>query len=82
MRKLKEVKRPINYWQQIENRKDFFLKFAADNGFDPYIASNWASRKKQLLAYKNGALSILKRYNGNLRRALKDTFSNLTFKGL
>jgi len=29
------------YWQNVENRRKFFIEFAKEKGFDPYDASNW-----------------------------------------
>ena len=33
--------KPRGYWQDIENRKKFFVDFARDNGFDPYDPECW-----------------------------------------
>ena len=32
---------PKGFWQDIENRRRFFLELAAEQGFDPYVAANW-----------------------------------------
>jgi hypothetical protein len=31
------------YWAKPENRKNFFVEFAKERGFDPEIAENWYS---------------------------------------
>lgn len=31
------------YWLDIANRREFFLNFAAEKGFDPYRPENWAN---------------------------------------
>ena len=41
------------YWSNIENRRAFFFKFAAERSFDPLIAANWINvTKRQMLAKK------------------------------
>ncbi len=30
-----------NYWKVINNRRKFFIDFAAKNGFDPHVSENW-----------------------------------------
>ncbi len=31
----------VNYWSDAHNRKNFFIEFAAQKGFDPLLAENW-----------------------------------------
>ena len=33
--------KPKGYWNSLDNRKQFFLQFARDQGFDPYNLYNW-----------------------------------------
>lgn len=33
-----------NYWKDRNNRREFFVNFAKQKGFDALIASNWFSR--------------------------------------
>jgi len=33
--------KPKGYWKIRENRTKFFLDFAAEKGFDPYVPENW-----------------------------------------
>ena len=33
--------KPKGYWNSLDNRKQFFLQFAKDQGFDPYNLYNW-----------------------------------------
>lgn len=35
--------KPRGYWNNIENRRRFFQEFAAERGFDPLQAENWAT---------------------------------------
>lgn len=32
-----------NYWKSAENRKRFFIRFARDHKFNPFIPENWYS---------------------------------------
>jgi len=38
---LSAKKMPTGFWRNIENRKKFFLDFAAERGFDPMKVENW-----------------------------------------
>ena len=40
-------------WSVAENRRDIFLAFAAEVGFEPLVSSNWYSiDEDKILAYK------------------------------
>jgi len=44
---------PKGRWNDIENRKAFFLNLAKKLGFDPNVPSNWANvSNAQLRAHK------------------------------
>ncbi len=30
-----------NYWNNVYNRRKFFIEFASQKGFDPLVAANW-----------------------------------------
>jgi len=34
---------PNSYWEDVNNRKQFFLELARNEGFDPQKPENWAS---------------------------------------
>ena len=38
-----------NYWNNDDNKREFFKQFAAKRGFDPLIATNWYSVPLRLL---------------------------------
>lgn len=40
--KTKKDKKPKGYWNNIENRRKFFIDFAKQRGFDPFKPENWA----------------------------------------
>lgn len=49
--------RPWGYWQDIENRRRFFLDFAEEQGFDPFVPENWHKvTHTQIVAKKVGEL--------------------------
>jgi len=39
---LRQSGKPLGYWLVQENRRSFFLQFAKDKNFDPYVTENWA----------------------------------------
>lgn len=43
MKRRKTEHKPKGYWENIENRKKYFLNFAAEAGFDPLLQRNWDS---------------------------------------
>ena len=34
---------PENYWDDMSNRREFFVDFAETNNFDPLVSENWLS---------------------------------------
>ncbi len=43
-----------NYWSNTLNRRNFFIEFATQNGFDPLVAINWENiQYKQVKRKKN-----------------------------
>jgi hypothetical protein len=34
-------------WQESKNRRNFFENYALENGFDPLIAANWYSLRRE-----------------------------------
>eukprot|EP00026_Physarum_polycephalum_P000389 Phypoly_transcript_00389.p1 GENE.Phypoly_transcript_00389~~Phypoly_transcript_00389.p1 ORF type:complete len:1231 (+),score=194.32 Phypoly_transcript_00389:52-3744(+) len=57
-------------------RRRFFLKFAEDHTFDPYILDNWYSTTKEALRNTSGSRNILYYYD-SFTKALLDLFPNL-----
>ena len=47
------------YWSNIENRRAFFFKFAAERSFDPLIAANWINVTKRQMLSKKVRIPIL-----------------------
>ncbi len=40
----------VKHWKSIENRRNFFIEFASQKGFDPLVYGNWDKRKKEIIA--------------------------------
>ncbi len=51
------------YWSDSHNRRNFFIEFAAQKGFDPLVAINWEN-----IRYKE-ILNQVKRKKENKKRA-------------
>eukprot|EP00026_Physarum_polycephalum_P001049 Phypoly_transcript_01050.p1 GENE.Phypoly_transcript_01050~~Phypoly_transcript_01050.p1 ORF type:complete len:906 (+),score=142.25 Phypoly_transcript_01050:476-3193(+) len=65
------------YWQSKENRRKFFIDFAAGNDFDPLVAANWYSRSfREFIAWK-GASRVLSYYDASYTKALLDLFPDI-----
>ncbi len=35
------------YWKSTDNRRNFFIEFASQNGFDPLVYGNWDKVTKE-----------------------------------
>ncbi len=39
-----------NYWSNAHNRRNYFIEFASQKGFDPLVAINWENiRYKEII---------------------------------
>eukprot|EP00026_Physarum_polycephalum_P002865 Phypoly_transcript_02874.p1 GENE.Phypoly_transcript_02874~~Phypoly_transcript_02874.p1 ORF type:complete len:846 (+),score=138.45 Phypoly_transcript_02874:54-2591(+) len=56
---------PQNYWLSIDNRRQFLLRFAEQEGFDPYVAENWYSVSQDQLLNQKGGRSFLSNYSNS-----------------
>ncbi len=36
-----ERKKRKGYWKSAANRRNFFIEFASQKGFDPFVHDNW-----------------------------------------
>ena len=43
---------PVAYWRNSETRRGWFVEFAEENNFDPYVPSNWYNITSQQLQNK------------------------------
>jgi len=68
---------PRKYWKSSNNRKLFFIQFAKQHKFDPFVAENWQSVSRDALKYSKGGSMFYTYYGGNLRTALVQLFPNM-----
>eukprot|EP00026_Physarum_polycephalum_P001891 Phypoly_transcript_01894.p1 GENE.Phypoly_transcript_01894~~Phypoly_transcript_01894.p1 ORF type:complete len:789 (+),score=99.81 Phypoly_transcript_01894:138-2369(+) len=68
---------PPKYWTEPANQKQFFLDFAKDRKFDPFVAKNWYSISLELFRATKRSGSVLAHYDGNLKKALFALFPNI-----
>eukprot|EP00026_Physarum_polycephalum_P001003 Phypoly_transcript_01004.p1 GENE.Phypoly_transcript_01004~~Phypoly_transcript_01004.p1 ORF type:complete len:1224 (-),score=188.92 Phypoly_transcript_01004:75-3746(-) len=66
-----------NYWENPENRRRFFFKFAKDNCFDPKVPENWYYLSKAVFSSNQGASAVLEFYGGNIAKGLKEVFPDI-----
>eukprot|EP00026_Physarum_polycephalum_P001348 Phypoly_transcript_01349.p1 GENE.Phypoly_transcript_01349~~Phypoly_transcript_01349.p1 ORF type:complete len:1107 (+),score=164.22 Phypoly_transcript_01349:191-3322(+) len=67
-------------WKQEHARKEFFVKFAHEQGFDPLVPENWYSVTQDMFAnYPDAQAMIQYYYKGNFVTALVELFSDLPF---
>jgi len=65
------------YWAEAGNRKGFFDNFALENNFDPLVPENWHTLPIAQIKSAKRARSVLKYYQGNVRRALLGVYPNI-----
>jgi len=70
---------PHNFWQETQNRRDFFVQFAKEKRFDALVPSNWYPISLQNLIRCKGASTVLRYYQGNFVVALQNLFPDLEF---
>eukprot|EP00026_Physarum_polycephalum_P005007 Phypoly_transcript_05033.p1 GENE.Phypoly_transcript_05033~~Phypoly_transcript_05033.p1 ORF type:complete len:665 (+),score=73.56 Phypoly_transcript_05033:296-1996(+) len=64
-------------WKEIENRRQFFEKYARERGFDPLVPENWYSQPYDQIETIKGAARVLYYHNYKFSRALLDLFPNI-----
>jgi len=73
-------KQPKNHWTDKQNRRQFFVRYAAEQGFDPLVPSHWYKslyQSKISLTTKKGARGLLRYYDNDCVAALVDCFPNI-----
>jgi len=63
-------------WHSEENRRDFFVKYATDNGFDPLIPTNWYSHPRGNIMAAKGASRVIHYHNDSVVQSLLELFPN------
>jgi len=52
------VNRKKGFWEDIENRRQFFKDVAKELGFDPLVPTNWKKVKKTQIVKRKVAYTI------------------------
>lgn len=65
------------YWRNNQNQRNFFIKYANRNQFDPLIATNWYPLTSNKIYLVQGGKRVLDNYRGSLRNAIKNLFPNI-----
>lgn len=68
---------PVNYWKNIDHRRNFFKDIAETLGFDPLIAQNWYSVPHSSIFAHKYSTTMLRHYQGNFGNALMDVFPDI-----
>eukprot|EP00026_Physarum_polycephalum_P001731 Phypoly_transcript_01733.p1 GENE.Phypoly_transcript_01733~~Phypoly_transcript_01733.p1 ORF type:complete len:1003 (+),score=155.23 Phypoly_transcript_01733:421-3009(+) len=63
-----------------ENRKQFFINYARENGFNPLQPQNWYSHPLDKIMSVKGVAKILHYHNDSVAKALIDLFPNVNFE--
>eukprot|EP00026_Physarum_polycephalum_P002873 Phypoly_transcript_02882.p1 GENE.Phypoly_transcript_02882~~Phypoly_transcript_02882.p1 ORF type:complete len:833 (+),score=72.23 Phypoly_transcript_02882:121-2619(+) len=64
-------------WDSEYTRRDFFEKYARENGFDPRDAENWHAQSRSNILASKGALRVISYHEGKVSRALLDLFPDI-----
>eukprot|EP00026_Physarum_polycephalum_P001458 Phypoly_transcript_01460.p1 GENE.Phypoly_transcript_01460~~Phypoly_transcript_01460.p1 ORF type:complete len:826 (+),score=126.37 Phypoly_transcript_01460:385-2862(+) len=67
----------VEAMQNSKNRRKFFLKYAAEKGFDPLVAENWYKQSRKSIVESKRAASVLHYHNNSVARALLDLFPDI-----
>jgi signal peptidase I len=68
------------HWQEVENRRKWFVFFASERKFDPLLAENWYNITSEKLV-DSKAQAILRHYSGDVVSALVHLFPEVVFDG-
>jgi len=64
-------------WRQADARRKFFEQYAAQNRFDPLVASNWYSQNIDGLRSMKGVRQLLRYHQGSMGQALAELFPHV-----
>eukprot|EP00026_Physarum_polycephalum_P003771 Phypoly_transcript_03785.p1 GENE.Phypoly_transcript_03785~~Phypoly_transcript_03785.p1 ORF type:complete len:728 (+),score=112.28 Phypoly_transcript_03785:126-2309(+) len=68
---------PRNFWQENENKRNFFEFFARKREFDPLDVDRWYLVSNQDIKDEKNGVSVLNTYGGSLSKALSSLFPSL-----
>eukprot|EP00026_Physarum_polycephalum_P001627 Phypoly_transcript_01629.p1 GENE.Phypoly_transcript_01629~~Phypoly_transcript_01629.p1 ORF type:complete len:1030 (-),score=139.53 Phypoly_transcript_01629:75-3164(-) len=64
-------------WKEPKNRRAFFEKYAAENGFDPLSPASWYAQQRENIMSSKGASRVISYHNGSVSKALLDLFPEI-----
>eukprot|EP00026_Physarum_polycephalum_P002112 Phypoly_transcript_02116.p1 GENE.Phypoly_transcript_02116~~Phypoly_transcript_02116.p1 ORF type:complete len:954 (+),score=114.83 Phypoly_transcript_02116:59-2920(+) len=64
-------------WSDARKRRDFFLDYAKDHGFDATNPANWYTQPRERIMSKKGAASVLYHHQNTVAQALLDLFPDI-----
>jgi len=67
----------FSHWDDRDNRRYFFIRFAQAKKFDPLIPENWYSVSLNAITSRRGGRAVLRRYDGKFQKALVDLFPDI-----
>jgi len=68
------------HWLKLKNRRNFFVAFAQENGFNPFVPENWYNTDSSILQNNEIAAHLLHHfYDGDVGRALTALFPEVGF---
>eukprot|EP00026_Physarum_polycephalum_P001094 Phypoly_transcript_01095.p1 GENE.Phypoly_transcript_01095~~Phypoly_transcript_01095.p1 ORF type:complete len:1190 (+),score=164.67 Phypoly_transcript_01095:101-3670(+) len=68
---------PSKFWNSLKNRREFFDKFAALENFDPLVAENWYSVKREAIYSQKGYLALVLHYHRDYISALLHVYPDV-----
>jgi len=75
--KTKFLNVPLKHWQDTDNRRAFFTRFASGSGFDPLVPENWYLIQAKEVWQERGASAVLHNYQGSVPKALAQLFPDI-----
>eukprot|EP00026_Physarum_polycephalum_P003234 Phypoly_transcript_03244.p1 GENE.Phypoly_transcript_03244~~Phypoly_transcript_03244.p1 ORF type:complete len:742 (+),score=88.29 Phypoly_transcript_03244:221-2446(+) len=63
--------------RDVNNRRQFFERYAKENDFDPLVPENWYYQSRDKILAIKDARKILRKHNSSLSKALVDLFPNI-----
>jgi len=65
------------YWKEMQNRIQFFVEFAKEQGFDPLVPDNWYNVTQKQIISKGGRGLLV--YYESFKKAIVDAFREVKF---
>jgi len=70
-------KKSNRFWHSAENRRNVFIEYAGKHGFDPLVAENWYTIKKDDIGHEKGGIPVIHYHSDSVINALLDLFPDI-----